>query len=314
MSSPYTVFVNMELDPRKLRILLAVARAGSVLAAADDLFITPSAVSQQLTRLEREAGRELVRRTPRGTSLTAAGMIVVEAAEEIERALGTAGDRLRAGTGPSGVVRLGGVASFLRTLVIPRLFAWRERYPQLEIHITEGDISSMTRAMRRRELDVTVVEFDADVANEPPPAGVIEQPLIDEPWKLVAPAGWLVDRDIIDLTRLSVPWLGVEGGAGASAIERLRAAAGIEAAPVHNYYETLTGLALVAAGQGVTIMPALALRSVAPDNVEIVDLPGLGTRRIVLRRFADKSSPVGAIDTAVTLIREAVNELDLNAE
>lgn len=303
----------MELDPRKLRILLAVARAGSVLAASQELFITPSAVSQQLTRLEREAGRALVRRTPRGTALTPAGLVVVEAAEEIERAIGIAGDRLRTGDGPSGTVRIGGVASFLRSLVIPRLAEWRQRYPQLEVEITEGDLDVMTRALRRRELDLAVLEYDSDVESVPLPAGMSEQPLLDEPWKLVVPAGRLVERDLVDLSRVSLPWLGAAGGAGASALERLRKAAALDATPVHRFYETLTGLSLVAAGQGIAVMPALALRGIVPDNVDAVDLPGLGTRRIVLRRFAKMRSADGPIDALIGLIRESVNEFDVHA-
>ena len=57
----------MDVDPRKLRVLLAIARTGGVLAAADELNITPSAVSQQLNKLENEAGHALVVRTPRGS-------------------------------------------------------------------------------------------------------------------------------------------------------------------------------------------------------------------------------------------------------
>ena len=56
--------------PRRLRVLLAVARTGGVLAAADELGITPSAVSQQLNKLEDETGHALVVRTPKGSVLT----------------------------------------------------------------------------------------------------------------------------------------------------------------------------------------------------------------------------------------------------
>lgn len=291
--------------------MLAVARTGSVLGAAEELFITPSAVSQQLKRLEHEAGRTLVVRSPRGTMLTAAGLVAAEAAEEIERALGNASERLTHGDGPSGTVRIGAVASFLRTLLIPHLSEWRERYPQLLIEVVEGDIASMTRGLRRRDLDAAVVEYDSDAGNENLPAGMIEQPLLDEPWKLVVPAGWWAGRDPIDLRRSSLPWLGVEPGSSAPVIERLRKAAELETPPVHRFYETSIGLSLVAAGQGITVMPALALRGVTPVNVQVLDLPGLGTRRIVLRRYARDASPDRPIDTVTALIRQAVAALDL---
>lgn len=69
----------MEMDPRRLLVLLAVARTGGVLAAADELRITPSAVSQQLTKLENEAGQALLLRTPKGSVLTPAGLAMAEA-------------------------------------------------------------------------------------------------------------------------------------------------------------------------------------------------------------------------------------------
>ena len=111
----------MEIDPRRLRILLAIARTGGVLAAADELGITPSAVSQQLTKLENATGHALVVRTPRGSVLTPAGLAMAEAAEEIERALSVARARMEGAAELAGVVRVGGFTSFLRTMVIPRL-------------------------------------------------------------------------------------------------------------------------------------------------------------------------------------------------
>src|SRR5215218_1632480 len=65
--------LNMDLDPRRLRFLLAVARYGGVLAAADELAVTASAVSQQVAKLERETGHTLLRRTSSGSLLTSAG-------------------------------------------------------------------------------------------------------------------------------------------------------------------------------------------------------------------------------------------------
>ncbi|MFC9550233.1 LysR family transcriptional regulator, partial [Rhodococcus sp. NPDC056960] len=77
----------MDIDPRRLRYLLAVARAGGILAAADELHMTPSAVSQQIARLERETGQVLMTRTPQGSVLTQEGTLLAEAAQDIERTL-----------------------------------------------------------------------------------------------------------------------------------------------------------------------------------------------------------------------------------
>ncbi|MEE9098059.1 LysR family transcriptional regulator [Pseudarthrobacter phenanthrenivorans] len=303
----------MDIDPRRVRVLLAVARNGGVLAAAEELRITPSAVSQQLSKLEDETGHALVLRTPKGSVLTPAGVAIAEAGEEIERALSAALARMEGGAKVAGVVRVGGFTSFVRTVVIPRLPAWRTQYPQLQIHIVEDDFPVLMRLLRQRELDAVVVELDSTAAEQRAlGAGLIEEPLLDEPWKLVVPSGSLLTTENIDLGRLPLPWLGVEpSAANVSVLSRLGRATGTQMETVHQYLDTLTALALVAAGEGVAIVPTLALTGVVQDGVEVLDVPGLGTRRIVLRRFGGRrrrsSLPV---DTVARLLRESAAAFD----
>ena len=302
----------MDIDPRRLRVLLAVARTGGVLAAADELGITASAVSQQLTKLEDETGHAMVVRTPKGSVLTPAGLAVAEAGEEIERALSVARARIEGGAKIAGVVRVGGFTSFVRTVVIPRLPEWRSQYPQLQIRIVEDDFPDLMRLLRQRELDAVVVELDSTTAQQRAlSAGMTEEPLLDEPWKLVVPAGALLSTENIDLARLPLPWLGVDPIAANSAVlGRLRQSTGAQMETVHQYQETLTALALVAAGEGIAIVPTLALSGVAHDGVDVLDVPGLGTRRIVLRRFDRRRSPSTPVDTVARLLRESAGAFD----
>ncbi|MEJ1181347.1 MULTISPECIES: LysR family transcriptional regulator [unclassified Pseudarthrobacter] len=302
----------MDIDPRRLRVLLAVARTGGVLAAADELGITASAVSQQLNKLEDETGHAMVVRTPKGSVLTPAGLAVAEAGEEIERALSVARARIEGGAQIAGVVRVGGFTSFVRTVVIPRLPEWRSQYPQLQIRIVEDDFPALMRLLRQRQLDAVVVELDSTTAEQRSlSAGMTEEPLLDEPWKLVVPAGALLSTENIDLARLPLPWLGVEPTAANSAVlGRLRQSTGAQMETVHQYQETLTALALVAAGEGIAIVPTLALSGVAHDGVDVLDVPGLGTRRIVLRRFDRRRSPSTPVDTVARLLRESAGAFD----
>lgn len=302
----------MDIDPRRLRVLLAVARAGGVLAAADELGITPSAVSQQLNKLEDETGHALVVRTPKGSVLTPAGLAVAEAGEEIERALSVARARMESGAKVAGVVRMGGFTSFIRTAVIPRLPEWRTQYPQLQIRIVEDDFPALMRLLRQRQLDAVVVELDSTTAEQRSlSAGMTEEPLLDEPWKLVVPAGALLSTENIDLARLPLPWLGVEpSAANASVLDRLRQSGGARMETVHQYQETLTALALVAAGEGAAVVPTLALSGVSHDGVDVLDVPGLGTRRIVLRRFDRRRAASTPVDTVARLLRESAAAFD----
>jgi molybdate transport repressor ModE-like protein len=302
----------MEIDPRRLRVLLAIARTGGVLAAADELGITPSAVSQQLNKLEDETGHALVLRTPKGSVLTPAGLAVAEAGEEIERALSVARARIEGGATVAGVVRVGAFTSFIRTVVIPRLPEWRTQYPQLQIRIVEDDFPAMMRLLRQRQLDAVVVEHDSTTADPRLlSAGMTEEPLLDEPWKLVVPSGALLTTENIDLARLPLPWLGVEStAANALVLGRLRRSTGAPMDTAHQYQETLTALALVAAGEGIAILPTLALSGVVHDGVDILDAPGLGTRRIVLRRFDRRRSTSAPVDTVARLLRESAAAFD----
>ncbi|WP_411374681.1 LysR family transcriptional regulator [Arthrobacter sp. MPF02] len=302
----------MDIDPRRLRVLLAVARTGGVLAAADELRITPSAVSQQLTKLEDETGHALVVRTPKGSLLTPAGLAVAEAGEEIERALSVALARIEGGATVQGVVRIGGFTSFVRTVVIPRLPEWRSQYPQLQIQIVEDDFPALMRLLRQRQLDAVVVELDSTTAEQQAlPAGTIEEPLLDEPWKLVVPSGTLLTTENVDLGRLPLPWLGVEpSAANVSVLGRLSRSTGARMEILHQYQDTLTALALVAAGEGAAIVPTLALTGVVQDGVDVLDVPGLGTRRIVLRRFQRRRPANLPVDTVARLLRESAAAFD----
>lgn len=302
----------MEMDPRRLLVLLAVARTGGVLAAADELRITPSAVSQQLTKLENEAGQALLLRTPKGSVLTPAGLAMAEAGEEIERALNVARSRMQGEEEVAGVVRVGGFTSFMRTVVIPRLPEWRVQYPQLQIQLVEDGFPALMRLFRQRQLDAVVVEQDSTTSDQRPlAAGMVEEPLLDEPWKLVVPAGSLLSTDNLDLSRLPLPWLGVEpSAANIAVLGRLRHSTGAHIETIHQYQDTLTALALVAAGEGVAIVPTLALTGVVQDQVDILDVPGLGTRHIALRRF-DRRRPTSLpLDTVARLLRESAAAFD----
>jgi DNA-binding transcriptional LysR family regulator len=304
----------MILDPRRLRFLLAVARYGGVLAAADELAVTASAVSQQLGKLEQETGRALLRRTQTGSVLTPAGLALAEAAEDIERVLALTRARLEQDDASvSGTVRIGGFQSFLTNVLSPSLPEWRARYPALVIETVEAEESEMARALRAGSLDGVIVELDAGESYTPP-RGTTDVPLLDEPWKLVVPTGALLTVDVIDIGRLGLPWLGVDpSAASAKAIQRVRRYLGGDSSSVHTYYSVQNALALVAAGEGVTLVPSLAIEGLRTDGVDALDIPGLGMRRVALRQLTRSGAPNLSRDTATALIREAAASFSYEA-
>ena len=296
----------MVLDPRRLRFLLAVARYGGVLAAADELAVTASAVSQQIGKLEQETGRALLQRTPTGSVLTPAGLALAEAAEDVERALAVARTRLEQDDSTvTGTVRIGGFQSFLATVLAPALPDWRSRYPALRFETVEAEEDDLMRGLRSGALDGVIVELDAGESYTPP-RGTTDVPLLDEPWKLVVPTGVLFSSDVIDFSRLGLPWLGLDPtAASAKAVRRVRRELGGDESTQHVYFSYQNALALVAAGEGVTLAPALALELLPTDGVDTLDIPGLGMRRVVLRHLTRSRTASPTLDTATGLVREA---------
>ena len=296
----------MKLEPGRLRFLLAVARYGGVLAAADELAVTASAVSQQIAKLERETGHTLLRRVPSGSVLTPAGLALAEAAEDVERALGVARSRLEeAAAEVSGSFRIGGFQSFLATVLAPALSEWRTRHPALRFGTVEAEEADLMRDLRTGVLDAIVVELDSGESYTTP-RGTTDVPLLDEPWKLVVPTGALLASDVVDLSRLGMPWIGLDPtAASAKAMQRVRRELGGEESTQHSFFSYQNALALVGAGEGVTLAPALALETLPTDGVDLVDVPGLGMRRVVLRHLTRNRATSPTLATATSLIREA---------
>ncbi len=292
----------MTTDPRRLAVLLAVHRAGGVLAAADVLRVTPSAVSQQIARLEAEEGVAVLDRGPRGATLTAAGRVLADAAERIEGELVEARKALAALGGElSGRVTVAGFQTALRAVVAPAFVALAERHPGVELVVEEREPVDAARRLREGDADVVLLERDED-ADTHTPRGQQDVVLLEEPWRVVLPPQVGTPTQLSDLA--GTTWLQAEPGtAAARALARVGSVVG-PLATRHVYYDFDVALALVAAGQGVALLPALALQGDLPDGVTVATVPGLGSRRLVARHRASRHEPrptvVAVLDELLT--------------
>ncbi|QAY69569.1 LysR family transcriptional regulator [Xylanimonas protaetiae] len=301
----------MSTDPRRLAFLLAVHRAGGVLAAADLLGVTASAVSQQIARLEAEEGFPVLDRGPRGVTLTPAGRVLAEAAERIESELVEARQAIAAlGDGVAGRVAIGAFQTAIRAVVAPALEPLAERYPAVILDVREHEPVESVRMLRAGDLDVVVLERDSENKN-PAPAGSHDVPLVDEPWRLVVPAGIKPPTTLEDLGKLTIV-AAADGTASHRALQRLSRTLGTQIRTRHASYDFDTMLALVAAGQGVAILPALALHGGAlADNLQVVRLPGLGERQLFVRHRATRHEPSPAVRAVVEVMGEVAAQLEL---
>jgi DNA-binding transcriptional LysR family regulator len=162
------------LDVTRLRVLVAVARYGSVTAAARALNYAQPSVSHHLARLEAETGIKLIQRAGRGIRLTDAGRLLAERAAEVIGRLDAAENELAAYTGlRAGRLRLAAFPSALGTVVPAAAAMLRGRQPSIDLRLTEAEPPEALRMLRAGHVDVALVfrHFPDDSGPDPVAAG-----------------------------------------------------------------------------------------------------------------------------------------------
>ncbi len=291
------------LDVRRLRLLHELARLGTIAAVAQALGYTPSAVSQQLGALEREAGVPLLRRSGRGVLLTAAGSALAGRAGQVMTLLAQAEAELAAArTELTGELRIGAYPTAVRTLLPAALVSLGARHPGLELKVTELDPAAVPDALRSGLLDVALVHRYDYVPAEPDPA-VQTEPLLAETIYLAAstPPG---PGDPVGQYS-AAPWImGSPDTLCYLMAVRLCEAAGFSPRVRHHADDFGTVLALVAAGQGVAIVPEMAVREL-PDGVR---LTALAARRHTLIAYRSGSGRHPAIAACTAAFRAVAGQ------
>lgn len=260
----------MRIDPHRLLVLRAVQRAGGVLPAARALYLSPSAVSQHLTRLEAETGLSLVDRSRRGggrsLALTASGQALAQQGERVAEVLAEAERTAMALRGErSGPVRIGGFATVLRRLVGPAVVDLAIAEPSIVPAVTEVGEAEGLAQLRGGELDLVILERRPGVA---PPRGVGAEDLLRDAYRVVVPASWPVHDDAETLLRGR--WIaGHQGTPARAALDAVAAAAGIEPDIRHLCDEFTSMLALVGAGLGAAVVTDLVLEFLPLTNVRV---------------------------------------------
>ncbi|MCM2579276.1 LysR family transcriptional regulator [Streptomyces meridianus] len=297
------------LDVRRLRLLRELSLRGTIAAVADALAFTPSAVSQQLSALEREAGVALLERTGRRVVLTPAGRNLVRHAEVVlERLEQASAELVDARRGLAGPLRIGTFPTAARAIVPTALTTLAVHHPGLEPMVSEIDPAGVANALRAGELDVALVH-DYDFVPSPAEPGLATEPLCTESLSLAAPSAGAfagtpagacgtAEGAAVSHWR-DAPWITATPGTLCHAMT-LRAcqAAGFTPRTRHQVDEFATVLALVAAGQGVALVPELGVGKPVP-GVTLTRLPIHRRTRIAFRRGAAGHPAVAAITTAL---------------
>ena len=297
------------LHLERLQALHALSTFGSVTGAAAALHLTPSAISQQLGKLQRDVGQRLIEPYGRGVRLTPAGALLARRAPaclaEVARAESElARERARVG----GDLQLAGFATAARAILPQAVARLRKQHGQLRLRVSERQPDEAIRLVVAGHLDVALVN---DWMNAPLvlPDGVAQRLIMNDPVDIAVPADHpLAQRTSVELAELCAePWITWPHGAICHEwLTQTLRQHGLTPDVTHTAEEHQTQLAMVAAGLGIAVMPRLGRGPV--DGVSIISLKPTFSRRVyaIWRTLASERP---AITVTISAIREVAEAL-----
>jgi DNA-binding transcriptional LysR family regulator len=281
------------LDVGRLRLLREVALRGSIAAAARSVGLTPSAISQQLMVLEREAGTTLLDRSPRGVVLTGAGHTLSARAGQVLDVLAAARadlDRIAGSlTGPVSVATVASAAAFV---VTPATRALGRGNPGVELSVIVSEPARSLELLAADDVDLAIVD-EYDYVPVAVPDQFVATDLCAEPLVLVtaldvAPTGG-------SLTALAgLVWvMPPEHAACGLAVRSACRAEGFEPRVRWETDDMLLLVRAVAAGHGVAVLPRMAVATdIGPVRTWPLQTAGLRRRLRAVTRASARSRPV----------------------
>ncbi|MFD3918750.1 LysR substrate-binding domain-containing protein [Streptomyces sp. NPDC058595] len=305
----------MHLDVRRMLLLTEVAGRGSLTAAAQALAFTPSAVSQQIAKLESEAGQPLLERHARGVQLTLAGQALVRHAQHIGRQLDAARAELDEIAGlRSGELRIGSFPTAGASL-LPRLVQrFGQAHPNVELIVRSAVFDGLLAMLESREIQLALL-WDYHWRRVDDPSLAVTHLLDDPTVLIVARDHRLAGRDSVDITELTEEnWITrADEHPVADVLARTCQAAGFRPTVSFHAHDYQEAQAMVSIGLGIALAPRLALTNLL-SGIEAVALrPSAPTRRILLARLAERR-PTPAESAAEKLFREVSRDIEKGYE
>lgn len=297
-------------DVGRLATLVTVTQTGSINEAAKRLGYTPPAVSQQLTKLEKEVGAELLVRHYRGVRLTPAGEVLVEYARRILDDVRETREALAQITAlTAGRLRIGSFATGGIHLLPSVMASFRNAHPNIELTLEEYEPPVGLAALDEGRVDLVLTHTYEHGASPPIPKKITTEALLVEELILVT-----ADTDVASHGPGTIPWQSVakrslisgpRGFANREALENLFYAEGLD--PPKVGFETgnyLVACALSSANSGIAFVPDMHVDIAArtmPLSTRRLTSPGLH-RTIVMAWRTDNRSP--GLHTLRSLLRQ----------
>jgi DNA-binding transcriptional LysR family regulator len=291
-------------DLRRLRLLRELDARGTIHGAARALDYTPSAISQQLAVLEREAGVALLERAGRNVRLTEAGQVLVRHAASLLDGVEAAEAELAnlAAGQVAGVVRVAAFQSAFLRIVAPAVAALGRSHPDVRVEATEREVEEAAPALRLRQLDVVVGD---EYEGQPRAihADLDRERLLREQVRLVLPAGHPeAAHERVAMRRLAgAGWSACQPGTGHRAmhVRACRELGGFEPDLRHASDDLLILLELVRSAGALALLPDLVLGLGTPGVAVRPLEEGAITREVFLLTRASRTPAVAAVADAL---------------
>lgn len=298
---------------RRLHALRMVHQHGTVTAAAEALYLTPSAVSQQLRSLANELGVELLAPRGRGVGLTSAGEVVLRRADDLHAGWEEALAELeQVSRGEAGRLRLSGFPTAVASLLAPAAARLATDAPSLTISVTEVSQPAQSYGLvLAGEVDIAVIEAGAGSRPVTDPR-FEQQELFHDLLDLLVPDDHrLAGREQVALSEMAEePWVTAAPGVTSRQLVFVAcAAAGFTPHVAHQALEWYAVTALVAKGLGVALLPRLAP---IPPDMALRRIPLLGPptpSRVILTCVRSGSHSQPLIERGLAALRDAADHL-----
>lgn len=280
------------LDVHRLLLLRELAIRGTMAAVAEALAYSPSAVSQQLTLLEKETGSVLLRKSGRRVQLTPQAEILVAAAEELSNILERTEAELQAShTSVRGRVRVAVFQSAALALMPSALKTMSAGYPDVRVEMVQKEPEEALHATWARDFDMVIAEqYPAHSAPWLP--GLERQDLTTDAIRLAVPAG--SSGSALAEMRERAWVMEPRGSASRHFAEQACRSAGFEPDVRYEAADLQSQIRLIESGNAVGLMPDLVWTA-RDTSCRLVELPGHPRRTIfTAQREAGQGSPAAS--------------------
>ncbi len=306
------------LNINRLRILREFAVRKTIAATAEALFMTSSAVSQQLATLERETGLELLQRDGRTVAPTETARKLIYRSEEIFQALEhTEAEIAMMNANVGSTIRISAFPTAARRIIVPLLQRFKDTAPNLLFHVSDLEPEEALPMLRAEDLDI-MVYYDWTLLPSLPSIGVVTTQLLDEHVYLAMNKQHPLANEHRPISLIELEnetW--ISGRESTSMGALIQAATGREGYGVESNFQTMDFsviLTAVGAGLGLSLVPPLGFSTRSRENVCFKRIKGLELKRTIKAAVRKGSENNTFTEMVLTELKQISDEVARDLE